>query len=99
MAIRFPFVDLLSNGRTPFNYLSAVLVSDSPLAIDGILPYGYDQIVSTFTPPYDAYAYTSKAKHGGSRSVSAKPKTRGNGQGFNATFEDVEKLGQKDFNL
>lgn len=99
LAFRFPFIDLLNDGHTPFTYLPSDFLSNTTLGIQAGGVYGIDVIVSTFTPVRDPYAFVPGAKNKGPRFVKAKPAARGTGKGFEAKFEDKGKLNRKGFDL
>ncbi|KAI4216671.1 MAG: hypothetical protein LQ351_001160 [Letrouitia transgressa] len=95
---RFPFIDVLNDGHTPYTYLPTNLL-DTPLGNAAGTLYGIDGIDSKFTPSKDPYAYRPGANHKGPRVVSAKPTFRGIGEGFSAVFTDRGKLDVKEFDL
>lgn len=98
LAFRFPFIDVLNDGHTPYTYLPTNLL-DTPLGNAAGTLYGIDGIDSKFTPSKDPYAYRPGANHKGPRVVSAKPTFRGIGEGFSAVFTDRGKLDVKEFDL
>ena len=99
VAFRFPFVDLLGDGHTPFTYLPTDILSNTTLGVSANKVYGIDAIVADFTPFRDPYAYVPGATAKGPRSVKAIPVDRGTGKGFRAEFEDKGKLSDRDFDL
>ena len=99
VAFRFPFIDLLGDGRSSFTYLPTDLLSNTTLGVSASKIYGIDAIVSNFTPFRDPYAYVPGAKAKGPRFVNAIPVEKGTGEGFRAEFEDRGKLSSEDFDL
>jgi hypothetical protein len=57
-SIDFPFVDLLSDGRTPFRYVPAMLItSTAQIALEAAADYGTTAYPSTFAPDCNAYDF------------------------------------------
>ncbi|KAL9607944.1 MAG: hypothetical protein Q9167_007195 [Letrouitia subvulpina] len=98
LAFRFPFIDVLNDGHTPYTYLPTNLL-DTPLGAAAGTLYGIDAIFSNFTPSKNPYAYRPGANHKGPRIVSAKPTSQGTGKGFLAVFTDIGKLSKKRFDF
>ncbi|KAH8919488.1 hypothetical protein BT69DRAFT_1337254 [Atractiella rhizophila] len=58
-SIEYPFVDLLSDNSTSFRFSPSAALSTNLIAGLGVLGYGIDVFVTSFSPPCDAYAFAS----------------------------------------